>query len=53
MVHGFIEEFVDAYKVIADGFFLECSKVVLEDGSEFYEECGDECYVGVAACDCA
>ena len=32
MVHGFVEEFVDAYEVVTDGFFLERAEIVFEYG---------------------
>ncbi len=52
MVHCFVEEFVDAYKVIAYRLFLECAKVVFEHGGQLDEEGGDQSDVGVTAGDC-
>jgi hypothetical protein len=32
VIHGFVKEFVDDYKIISNGFFFECTKVIFEYG---------------------
>lgn len=50
-IHHLVEELVDDYEVVADGFFFELFEVLGEDFDDFVKKQKDFGGVGVAFCE--